>query len=455
MSTTRIPISTNSFYIKEGQAIVSFAGTLDSDLDIGKVAKVPRPGGGESVEIMRWGKHNDLPQQRERLVSDNNIVPSLISKKRDILCGAGLYVFTERFEALPEGGMKKITEEMEMPAEIKDWLEMTEYESVLEASANELMKHSLMIPEFIREKGSRVKIASVEIKECKWMRAARKDDKGKIPKWYWSGHWGPSKDNKDQMSKAKTIEIPVYAGESAKQLRFCKAYGDFLFSDGYYPIPAWWGGWDWVELANCIPEFHRNNLLHGYNIRWHIKIPADYFLDYEAYNNADDEGRKKVLKTAEAKEQQFVDDINKVLAGSANAGKTVITKKRIDEIGKEYPGIEITPLQYDMKDEALLALFDKSNTANISAQGLHPTLAGVETQGKLSSGTEIRNAYLMWLIINANGPRRKMLEPLRLVQKINGWDPKLKFGIRDFELTALSTDPSGMQQRDPNAPQQP
>jgi hypothetical protein len=145
-----------------------------------------------------------------------------------------------------------------------------------------------------------------------------------------------------------------------------------------------------------------------------------------------------------------MDDVNTFLAGIANAGRTLFTKYELDKsLGKEYPGIKIMPLSYDMKDEALLKLFERSNTANTSAQGLHPSLAGIETAGKLSSGTEIRNAFLIWLIINAPLPRRNILSPLELVKRENNWPRDIYFGIRDYEMTTLSNDASGMQESAP------
>lgn len=444
-----VAIGPKTYYLKEGQAVVSFTGQLASDFDKGKLAPVAKPDGSGTVDIMWWGKDNNLPQQRETLVIDNNIVPALIERKRNIITGNGFFAFTKRVEKQADGTSKNIQDEVEIPPVAQEFFDMIDMDKYLADAAGELMKHSLLLPEMIRNKGRQV--IGLEVKECKYMRAGRKGPDGRVPKWYWSGFWGKQSAANSIVRKEdrKTIEIPVYAGEEAKQTKFVYPLGDYLYNDGYYPIPCWWGGWEWIELANLIPSFHKSNLQNGYNIRWHIEIPADYFLDYEAYEAAVDEaGKTVVLENAKEKEQAFMDDINRFLADVTNAGRTVFTKYEIDKsLGKEYPGIKITALDYDMKDEALLKLFDKSNTANISAQGVPPTLASIETQGKLSSGTEIRNAYLMWLIINTYQPRRKMLKPIELVKKINGWPAEIHYGIRDFELTALSDDKSGMQER--------
>jgi hypothetical protein len=41
-----------------------------------------------------------------------------------------------------------------------------------------------------------------------------------------------------------------------------------------------------------------------------------------------------------------------------------------------------------------------------------------------------------------------ILSPLNLVKRVNGWPAEIQYAIRDYELTALSTDSSGMQQKE-------
>lgn len=141
-----------------------------------------------------------------------------------------------------------------------------------------------------------------------------------------------------------------------------------------------------------------------------------------------------------------MDDINAFLAGENNAGRTIFTKKELDELSKTWKGIEILPLNFDLKDSALLELFDKSNTANFSAQGFHPTLANVETQGRLSSGTEMRNAFLMYVLTSTPQPRKLIFKNIELVKRVNGWQEDVFYGIRDFELAPLSESKSGVQE---------
>jgi len=310
-------------------------------------------------------------------------------------------------------------------------------------AAKNLLMHANVFTEFIRQRGSENRIVSIKALESRHIRAEEQDLQGQIPNYYWCGAWNPDKYEKDQTF---VREIPNYRPDSEdKQKRFMLHTADDVLSDEYYAIPTWWGGREWISLANIIPYFHSSNLRHGYSIRYHIEIPKDYFKDHNRHQLTPDKLKQQQEKENAAK-QAFLKKLNDFLAGLRNAGRAVITEYEINRAaGKDFPGIKIKPLEVDLQDEALLSLFEKSNQANISAQGIHPTLANIETQGKLSSGSEIRNAFLMYLAIKTPTIRQILLEPIHLVARENGWDQDTKFGFRDIEITRLDEDPAGSQ----------
>ncbi len=160
------------------------------------------------------------------------------------------------------------------------------------------------------------------------------------------------------------------------------------------------------------------------------------------------EGQKAQKAATNKAKQELLDTINTWLAGNKNAGRSFHSSYRVHgPSGKEFGGIKITPIKYDMKDEALIRLFDKSNEANMSSQGVHPTLANIQTQGKLSSGSEIRNAFLMYVAIKTPVPRRILLKPLHQVRRMNGWNqkyPNIKgFMFKDIEIQKLDVEKTG------------
>lgn len=434
MSNQVEQISENVYYLKGGQAIVTR--TLDPIAeDIGNCINVS-VSENTSIKIKQWGKKNEQPNQRESLIGENNIVPELLKTKLDITVGGELICFKKRFE-----GEKIIKDYQMIPPEIEEWLEASDFDTYRFSACKNLYVHANIFSEFVRDKGGR--IASIKSLESRHTRCEKMDAKGVVNNYAWRGHWKPKA---SEVKDFPITTIPRYR-KGQKQSKFVIHSGDDLLKpDEYYFSPAWWGGKNWIELANAIPEFHKANLTHGYTIRYHIQIPNGYFADSTSQALTPDD-RKAAVGKEEAAKQVFLNKLNDFLAGIPQTGRSLYSSYNIDRAtGKEFSGIKITPINVDLQDEALLKLFEKSNQANISAQGIHPTLASVETAGKLSSGSEMRNALLMYVATKVARPRRLVVNNiLRFVGVENKWPRDLHFTIQDMEITTLDENKSGAQ----------
>lgn len=416
------------------------------DINCNAIEKISYKGSDhEGRPIRRWGSDNNLPFYREQVVSDNNIVPSLLQTKRDINYGTGLFAY--KLEEVSDGGKINI-KEVPMPPEAKEFFEQNDIEEYLLAAFKSLAFHANIFTEMIRETGSD-KITHIGIKECKYVRLGEQNDQGVVDKAYISGNWATGAHTKDGVTESdrKVHLLPIYnkKEDEGQQKHFILHTGDTFLNDGYYNSPTWWSSRAWIELANAIPEFHQANIRNGYTIRFHIKVPKGYF--YTAPTSDADDALKKAKEQAVTKKEGFMKMVNDVLAGAKNAGRALFTEFDLQQaVGSQYPGITIEPINVDIKDKALLELYDKSNTANISAQGIHPTLANIETQGRLSSGSEIRNAFIMYLAIKTPIPRMIVLKAINLVKKINKWPKDVFFGFGDTEITTLDESPTGMKE---------
>lgn len=440
--------SGNHYLVGDGTAIVTVSAAFPSDtsVDRGRIQTYRDESSGAQVQIKRWGSSNDVPEAREDLVTGNNIVPALLERKRNIICGQDFFAYQERFENGNSGAMKRIVDEVPIPAEAVEFFK--KFKNTARKIVGEALKHNLAVVEFILN--GEGKIGSHKALETKYIRAEKKDRTGAIPGWWWSNYWTTLNDVKRDDRVLR--KLPIYKpGE--KQTRFVLVLQDDLFNDGYYPIPSWWGGRHWINLSNIIPLFHLANLKHGAAPRFHIVIPHDYFFDYEKMNAAGTEDEQAELrKQFQAREKAFVDDVNEVLTGIGNAGRTITTKSEFIEAlgGRVEKRIQIEEIKFDMRDSALLELYKSSNIANVSAQAMHPTLASIESSKGIGSGTEIRNAFLLHLIIAAPVFRDMLQEVIELVKMVNGWPADIHYGIRDAEMTTLAENPAGVQPADPN-----
>lgn len=402
----------------------------------------PLAAGGMDIKIKFWGRNNALPQEREAILQANSIAPQMIASKREITLGQGL----ELVKVIYEDGKKKF-EPVAWPAQIQEWFDRVEiWDNYLEPAANDFYKHAMSFPELVRSK-DRKSIASIKVLEACDIRAQEQDKQGFIPNYVYSKYW-----TSRRSKEASFTRIPNYLGEDKAQLKFIYPLADKLFFNGYYSSPAYWGGKTWIKTANIIPVFHESNMNHGYSIRFHIQIPRNYFQDKTAIAAAQAKGGDdlKAYENAEkSRRDEFINKINKWLSGALNAGRAIFTFYDFNQaFQKQFPGVIITPIKVDLKDEALLKLYDKTNEALISAQGLSPIVAGIQTQGKLASGAEIRNAFNSFILFKAPLPRRQILKPINLIARVNGWDKLIKhpYEIRfeDKHISKLDDDKSGV-----------
>lgn len=405
--------------------------------DIGNIITLPSTI-VDGREIKAWGSRNDLPEYRDRLLADNNIIPELINTKRDIALGRGLQAYEDIFV----DGVRK-TKFIEIPKEISTWLKESQFhEMFLDLAFIQWYKHSNVFAEFVMSpKG----VSSVMCRDCRYIRAEKKKD-GKIPGYVYNPNWRLKYRDEEGVSKA--FYVQTY-NPAKKQAKFMVHVMDNVFDDGYYASPAYWGGVEWIRTSNAIPKFHEANLKNGYSMRFLISYPEDYFLNKMEYDAAAGDPTKvaECLDKEAQSKQSFIDRINELLSGVDNAGRAVFVQDMYNHITNEYAGIKIQPIEFDMKDEALLSLYEKTNQANISGQGIHPTLANIESQGKLSSGSEMRNAFLFYILTKTPRPRRKILKVLDLVMELNGWAakyPALKWTFEDFHITTLDDEKSGV-----------
>lgn len=397
---------------------------------------------GQQIQIMKWGSLNDLPIKRQELVVGNNIVPQIMRTTRNLLLGNGLMYFRE----VHTEGVKRVVE-LPKPAAALDFFEANQFETVfLPALARDLIFNATMIPEFVRGRYN-AKIVSVEVKECAHSRSGIQDARGKVKTWYWNGGWG----DMARMQEFDTFALPLFDG-SEKQKRFVWVTGDAMFHDDYYNIPVWEGSAKWIELANLIPEWHIENLDKGYAPRWQIEVPLDYFVDKRKYADidalTDDEYEAFVLETENLR-AEFVKSISAKLAGVAGAGSTIFTDTEYSEaLQKELPGIKITPLNANLQHEAFMKLFDASNIANVSAFGLPPVIASIQTAGRISAGAEIRNSLWLHIIVNTPYYRLLIANIINFIHRVNGWDAPNsggQWGFRDIEITKLDENKAGHQ----------
>lgn len=421
-------IGRHTYTLGKAQALVTFQAAEHDD-----IATATQHNG---MTYMSWGKHNDLPVRREELIEHNNIIPQLLKTKRNVVLGGGIYTYTERNQ---DG--KRIREEVETPSEIADFLEMLELEDYLLDAARDLMIHANTFTVFTPKRGGGM--SSMKSIKAVYARAEEMDKSGTINQYFICGDWKKRYEN--ELKAIKNCTNLLRPPARSQFVVHCK---DGFLGNEYYAMPTYWGGSEWIEVSNAIPTFHKWNLKNGYVLRYHVQIPKGYFYDTAAVQQQR-LTQEEADESAETAKQEFLKSLDDILSGEKNAGKALWSEYDLNQrLQTEFGGVKITPIQVDLKDSALLELYDKTNQANISGTGVHPSLSSIITDGGLSSGSEIRNALLMFIITQALLPRQLLLKPIKLWHKWNGWSEKyqgIKYAFRDVEITTLDNNPTASQ----------
>lgn len=449
--------SGTAYLLTDAQAIVDFKSVVSGLGDIGQIKK-EKTDVGEAL-IKWWGGKNNAPSLREELLRSNAVEPALVNTKRNMTVGLDFFCFEERFQRNTQGKNERVIDEIEMPSEVLEFFEASEGSLYHLNAANELFTQANIFTEFIPDAGTaagttRQRFPMMKLQQSRYIRAEQMTTEGVIENYYWRGDgWVKRSDEKRAFVPRRISAYnPMLPIEQQDLQGFLYHTGDTLFTDEYYYIPSWEGAYKWIRLAQIIAEFHEANLKHGYTVRYHVEINSELLDQGADEPSMDPEAEANRAARREAAKAEILQKVNDLLAGHDKAGRAVITEFRVEiSTGKEVHDVLIKPINVDLKDEALLRLWEKATQASMSAFQVHPTLANIETQGRLSSGTEMRNSYLMWLAIHASTYRDILLRPWYLAKRLNGWNPKLKFGFRDAVLTTLADNATGQKTEKPTA----
>lgn len=213
---------------------------------------------------------------------------------------------------------------------------------------------------------------------------------------------------------------------------------------GYYPDLEWHALYDngWLKQTNSIPSFKDAMFKNQINIKWHIKIPKNYW----PARFGEDNWAQLSPADKEVKKGEVYGLIFDYLGGAANAGKALITELQVDDMGQPLPGWEVIPLDDKLKDGAFLPDANKGNSEILASMLVDPTLLGQGASGSLGagSGSDKREAYT---ILNAllYTSREQTVEWWNLVSRFNNWDPTLVLGYKNIMLTTLDVNPTGSQ----------
>ncbi|MEL6851797.1 MAG: hypothetical protein AAFP92_24960 [Bacteroidota bacterium] len=385
----------------------------------------PNPG---SEEIIPWFKgSNNEPEYLLKLIEGNPILLGLLVTKVAIMYGRGLALFRR------EGKKLNPISWDEYPDEIRDFWEFNELDQV---AYDLLLDHEMLgnaFSKIIFNAGSMK--ASSTITEIHRIdpvriRALKKKEGKDISSFVISPTWSKKMvvDQKDTIPKFNRRDFYEkmkfqYETKLKSTLFHLKRN---LPGHPHYAIPTWYGGTKFTELHNHIPSWHLSNIMNMFGARVIVSVSDTYIKQMTARPKPGGENDERY--TEEEVKDEIVAMVKNYLTNPENVGKSLILRHGFDHQMKPVEHITIKSIKLDIKDDAYKGLIEKLNEVVTSGVGIDPSIAGIIMQGKLSSGSEKRNAWNIELM-KSWSTQGMILKPLRFIHKFNKWDPDLVWGF--------------------------
>jgi hypothetical protein len=389
---------------------------------------------------VRWGTDNDYPQRLIDAVKSDPIA-SLLEKKIAFHWGRGLVFFKKEID--DQGNEKiKIVPDKEVPQEIKDFMRTNDFKRfMIGCITDEEWWHSFGVQYITDGTG---KIIQVKWQRRKNIRPGWRDEKtGELNFYYLSGFWPNPPDD-------KVAEVPAFDKNGKKSGIYIH---DLPSVDkDYNPDAAWHGIKQWLNIAAKIPRWILANIDNSINLKYHVKIPLEYFLKLcpvEAYKSESE--RMQGIQDAEAALYKKIDSY---LSGEKNVHKAFYSKVAVDDNGKPLPGWEIEVIENNIQHEAWLKAYGTAAMAMISGIGLAPSIAGSILPNGLGqgSGSDLREQFNFYMQVMTSIPREMTLEPWEIIKHRNGWPEDLHLGFRDVVLQSTDQNKGGFSKQNETAP---
>lgn len=412
-------ISDNAFLIPSAQNGAVLQLTTGRDQIFGSSLLLTQNSG---LDHLPWGPEDNQPNQMARLVQQNNQVRPLLEATRDMIHGTGIGFFSQVMEG------KKIHLEPYQDERLTDWIYQTELANYIIAAINERVTNA---NHFTRFEFTPEGLPLLSISDGFTTRIGL-PIAGKIRHYmqnpYFGEGWG------QQM--AKSDQIPAYDRADPKRNIVSIFHSrEHISGNPFYAFPSWWCSRDWIEVANLIPLFHKSGLKNGYNIKYLIKMPKDYF-DQEGGRDLEPEAIKK-------KWADFGNNLKQWLSGVDNVNKSLLVRYLRGDDGKSLESIDVIPLKNEMSDDAYSKVWEMANISITNAVGILPVLGGVTPGSKSGdSGSQVRTVADYQQHFRTPVQRQILLEPIRMALRIMGYKDVIP-AFKEVQLTTLDKNPTG------------
>lgn len=299
---------------------------------------------------LRWGLGDNQPNLMRRLIQKNTSVRSLLETHRDMIYGSGVGLFK-----------RNIVDDKEQlvpytDTRLSEWSEATELSDYAISAINQRVDNANVFTRWQYQPLDDWFLLNVS--DSFKTRIGRRD---KAPGFRVNPYFGQMGNYYSNDSEP----IPAFnrfdRDANVARTVTMSLSNELIPGQPNYAFPSWWCAEEAIELANLIIAFHKNGILNGYNIKYLIKMPQDYF-DKEGGRNLDS-------KEIRAKWSKWGDNLSNWLSGAENVNKSMLIKYMRGAEGKAQESVIVEPLKNLMSDDAYDKVWNSSNQAITNSVG--------------------------------------------------------------------------------------
>jgi hypothetical protein len=183
-----------------------------------------------------------------------------------------------------------------------------------------------------------------------------------------------------------------------------------------------------------IPRSKVKLMTHLLSAKFILEIPGNYWP--QAYPNW---SRKSFEEQKEIKRAK-VKEVNDLLTGVENTGKTILFDAISDANGNPLPSWKIIPIEDKLRDGNFLEDSREASQHLRSALNLDSALTGDGPGKSLGGGGGDKRIALNIFVALLQPYREVLLEPVYFIAEYNGWlkrYPRLKFKTVEIQLETL------------------
>lgn len=424
-------------FIGEHFAVLHGSGaviSLASDAAAKPTAPISTPYVQGSV-MQNWGANNLKPtEQRQKLEKTTTAYPLLI-KVATTLFGRGPQYYREVRTA------SGITRDYSAIPEIEDFILNNDLELIMLERWMDLKMYNNVFCEFIFNVNKN-KIVNITHQEAEFCRFGLIEN-NIIKNVRINSNW--------QERPSEFVEINFLDDYSISQAEVLKKnLKKFITHNNIpspgrtlYAVPQHIGLFEsngWLDYSISVPLLMNKINNNGFNLRYHIEIPYDYWEKiYKDWNTKTPEEKRTL-------QDKKMDEMNTYLLGSDNAGKNFYSHFGIHQAtGKEIPGWKITELKDPIKKDQFLTSLQEADMQTARAIGVDVSLANISTQSNsMGAGSGSDKRVGMDNTISASYAEQMIvLKPLRTIGIINGWPSNVKWSFEYIVPTTLNENKSG------------